>query len=124
MGKPGSAEDRVTEGWDYALRTAAEDFPSLLPLVEEAERTPALRALFPYFGHEWLFFSRYTEFPYSYDLPHGRAEPEGGFLVRAPVGRVELRTRSPREAVRFLLTHLPPGCGPAVLGSADDFEDR
>ncbi len=91
-------------------------------IVEAAYAAPALRALFPLVSHGSLQFSRYTHDPCSHDVPSLHPLFGGGWAVRAGVNRSEVPDRdaaTAAEAVEYLVSVLPEGCGPAVEGPAE-----
>ncbi|MEU4220785.1 DUF6193 family natural product biosynthesis protein [Actinoplanes sp. NPDC026623] len=98
-------------------------------LIEAAYAEPRLRALFPFHSHRSLNFSRCTGFPYTHDVPvitpvAGRYRVTG-WETRSPRGPADIgETGDPRDAVALVVANLPPGCGPAVAGTADDLADR
>src|SRR5262249_37534363 len=100
--------------------------PMLTPLVEKAMAVPALRRLFPFTSLYSLCFSRCTGYPFSGDCPsaapagdirRGAADPR--FRVTDAKGGL-LGEGTAAEAVEWLVQHLPPNCGPAVQGTADE----
>ncbi|MFI6288634.1 DUF6193 family natural product biosynthesis protein [Streptomyces sp. NPDC051018] len=96
-------------------------------LIEAAYAEPELRVLFPYQSHESLHFSRCTRYPYTHDVP-AIVPVDGKYRVigrtaRSPHRPVDIGwADNPRDAVALVLARLPPGCGPAVVGTADDLD--
>jgi hypothetical protein len=92
---------------------------ALLPLVVAARKRNELKVLFPFTSLIRLCFSRCTGFPYSGDCPHAAPAEDGLFLVfdasEQIVGKGNVET-----AVQTLIDHLPPNCGPARKGTAED----
>lgn len=109
----------------------------LIPLVEKAMETPALRQLFPYASHVWLCFSRCTGYPFSGDCPHvcssrwiPTMEARPSNEQREDLGPVKAYTVADAkgkflgegdaaEAIELVVRNLPPNCGPAVHGTRD-----
>jgi hypothetical protein len=97
-------------------------------LIEAAYADPQLRTLFPFHSHRTLNFSRCTDFPYTHDIPVITPLASGRYRVTwwqtrsahipAHIGE----TRDPHEAVAMVVARLPAGCGPAIVGTADDVE--
>ncbi|MCT9010270.1 DUF6193 family natural product biosynthesis protein [Streptomyces rhizosphaerihabitans] len=97
-------------------------------LIEAAYDQPQLRALFPFHSHRSLGFSRCTEFPHTHDVPV--VTPVNGkyrvtwWRTRGPhdgpagIGEAD----NPQDAVALVVAHLPPECGPAVVGTAEDLD--
>src|SRR5258708_4271848 len=99
---------------------------------------PVLRRLFPFTSLVWLCFSRCTGYPFSGDCPSvcssrwipdlaARPTPEQRaalgsekpYTVADSKGRF-LGEGNAAEAIELIVRHLPPNCGPAVQGTADD----
>jgi hypothetical protein len=113
-GAAAEVEARWTEIRDYVRRR----MPKLSPLVEELADIPAVRALYPYTSLHWICLSRCTGYPFSGDCPN--AACTGDSLYEVQLDRTPLGTGSAAEAARLVAAHLPPGCGPAVQGTAED----
>ncbi len=111
----GEVEDR----WQGYLSGIGEQFPELAELVAAAAQRPELRRLFPYTSLNTFCFSRCTGYPFTRDIPHVTPLPSGGYQVAGPDGRV-LGRGSGEEAAELVVRHLPPGCGQAVAGTAED----
>lgn len=111
--------------WMIYRRTAAPYVDH--DLIEAAYAQPRLRALFPFHSHRSLNFSRCTGYPYTHDVPVV-TPVDGGYRVTgwrtgSPGGPVAMgETDNPRDAVALVVARLPPGCGPAVPGTADDLD--
>lgn len=96
-------------------------------LIEASYAHPQLQALFPFHSHGSPNFSRCTGFPYTHDVPV--VTPVDGryrvtwWKTRSPHGPADIgEADDPRDAVALVAAHLPPGCGPAVAGTADDLD--
>lgn len=102
-------------------------FAQLYKLAQIASEAPKLRQLRPYTSVGRFCFSRCLGFPFSYDCPSALWMGEEQFQVygasamnewsKNPVG-----IGNATEAAQMLANALPPGCGPAVLGTADDLK--
>jgi len=97
------------------------DFTELAPFVEAASQRPQLRRLFPYTSLNRFCFSRCTGYPFTLDTPFAQPLEEGGYEVISPSG-VVLGRGDAEAAAELVVANLPPGCGPAVPGTADDLE--
>ncbi|WP_328546331.1 DUF6193 family natural product biosynthesis protein [Streptomyces platensis] len=124
-GSPASqAPEAVAITWRKVRETSDELIDPAA--VEAAYAHPLLRALFPLISHGSLHFSRCTAFPWTNDVPAVYPRSGGGFRVvrmNEPVGSSRQTVGdadSAEEAVALVVAHLPPGCGPAVDGTADD----
>jgi hypothetical protein len=94
-------------------------FPELAPFVEAASRRPQLRQLFPYTSMNIFCFSRCTGYPFTLDTPFVRPVKENWYEVLSASG-VALGRGDAEAAAELVVANLPPGCGPAVPGTADD----
>jgi hypothetical protein len=96
-----------------------QDKSDLLSLVIAAKKRTELCNLFPFTSLASLCFSRCTGYPHSDDCPHAWPTGMGRYKVfdrrRKLVGEGEAE-----QAVQLLIDHLPPGCGHATKGTADD----
>lgn len=109
----------------------------LIPLVEEIQRYPRLRALYPCSSHAALMLSENTEFPYVYRrLPLAIPIDEGIFVVKVwqpPVQRgfwfwrrwhynvpVIVGEGTAETAAALMNELLPADCRPALIGAADE----
>lgn len=110
----------VEHRWQTYLRTLPADFPELADLVKAAAAEPRLRQLFAYTSLNRLCFSRCTGYPFSWDVPHVRPLPGNRYEAVSPKGH-PLGQGDAGEVVRLVVENLPPDCGPAVPGTADQF---
>ncbi|MFE5162987.1 DUF6193 family natural product biosynthesis protein [Streptomyces sp. NPDC056697] len=107
----------VEAGWQK-VRADGRVRPELL---EAAYAEPRLRQLFPWTGMGELHFSRCTEQRWTWDIPYIQPAAEGGYWVSGP-----LRTESvgpaatSAQAVTMVVERLPPGCGPAFVGTPEE----
>jgi hypothetical protein len=93
--------------------------PELAPFVEAASRRPQLRRLFPYTSLNMFCFSRCTGYPFTLDTPFVRPVKKGWYEVVSSSG-VVLGRGGAEAAAELVVANLPPGCGPAMPGTADD----
>ncbi|HEX5244379.1 MAG TPA: DUF6193 family natural product biosynthesis protein [Tepidisphaeraceae bacterium] len=113
----------VRECWlrDIEYFSSDDHKRHLLPVALEAFKDPQLSRLLPVTSHGWLSFSRCTSYPFS---------TPGLWIGGHPDGRCRVRDQSPNErcvgdaktVVAFVVQHLPQNFGPAIHGTADDFE--
>jgi Family of unknown function (DUF6193) len=132
------AAAEVEQKWQalYSHVKSDESKVALTPLVERAMEVPVLRRLFPFTSLDWLCFSRCTGYPFSGDCPSacstrfrfaprltpGQREalgPPRPYTVADSKGNF-LGEGDLAEVVELIIQHLPPNCGPAVQGTADD----
>jgi hypothetical protein len=95
---------------------------SFAALVRIAHAEPPLRQLYPVVGMWELHFSRCTEYPHTWDVPYIGTLGDGRYYVEGP-SRDSPRIAEPGEAssaVAMVVERLPPGCGPALRGTAAD----
>lgn len=107
----------VAAGWLSILAYDDELIDSRA--VRAAYAQPRLRELFPSVSHGTLYLSRCTGYPGSF-VPVVYRLVGGGFKVRArsigSLGEVD----TVEEAYALVVANLPEGCGPAIIGTADD----
>ncbi|MFC9157015.1 DUF6193 family natural product biosynthesis protein [Streptomyces bauhiniae] len=120
----------VEAAWRELVATVGEPSlanrsPLLEPfaeLVRVAHAEPLLRQLYPWTGMWELHFSRCTEFRHTWDIPYIGTLGDGRYYVEGP-SRSSPRiaeTESAPAAIAMVIDRLPPGCGPAFIGSADE----
>ncbi|WSW23645.1 DUF6193 family natural product biosynthesis protein [Streptomyces sp. NBC_01003] len=87
-----------------------------------AHAEPLLRQLFPWTGMWELHFSRCTEIRYPWDIPYISTLSDGRYYVEGPSRSSQgiAETESARAAVAMVIDRLPPHCGPAFMGSAEE----
>lgn len=123
------AGQAVEYQWESLLkRWAMSEEPdtfSPLSLIEAASKHPELRQLFPFTSLYSLHFSRTTGYPFTNDCPF--AIPLGNDRFRALLishqpGNAEtvIGEGDADEVAAMLVANLPPNCGPAVSGTAED----
>jgi hypothetical protein len=111
--------EEVEQRWQTHLKSI--NFSELVPLVQAAARRPPLRQLFPYTSLNMFCFSRTTGYPFTRDTPHVRPLTDGRYEVVSATGTA-LGSGDAEQAADLVVSHLPPGCGPAVAGTAHDLE--
>ncbi|MFG3163384.1 DUF6193 family natural product biosynthesis protein [Streptomyces sp. NPDC048232] len=120
----------VEAAWRKILARAGEarrpeESPLAAPfakLVLVAHAEPLLRQLYPWTGMWELHFSRCTEIRHTWDIPYIGTLADGRYYVEGP-SRTSPRiaeTDSARVAVAMVVDHLPPHCGPAFIGNAEE----
>lgn len=109
----------------------------LAPLAEVLRSHPRLGLLWPFTSMATLCLSRATRYTYTRDCPRTDAIEEGIFRVSgprycmarpvSPAGHRRFWPEYERHGegdiaatVRLLEENLPEGCGPAIVGEADD----
>ncbi|MET8474120.1 DUF6193 family natural product biosynthesis protein [Streptomyces sp. NPDC006422] len=112
-----SSNSVVEAGWQ-AVR---DDGRVRTELLEAAYGEPLLRQLFPWTGMGELHFSRCTEQRWTWDIPYIGPGVEGSYWVLGPlrsewVGQVA----TAQEAIATVVDRLPPGCGPAFMGTPEE----
>ncbi|GGL03121.1 DUF6193 family natural product biosynthesis protein [Streptomyces flaveus] len=121
--------DIVEAAWHKILTTAGEPtrpvgVPLLEPfteLVRVAYAEPLLRQLFPWTGMWELHFSRCTEFRPTWDIPYVGTRKDGRYYVEGPLRMQRIgETDDAQGAVAMVIERLPPGCGPAFVGTAEE----
>ncbi|MFI2415793.1 DUF6193 family natural product biosynthesis protein [Streptomyces sp. NPDC018947] len=120
----------VEAAWHKILTTAGESrqpeesplFAPFAELVLVAHAVPLLRQLYPWTGMWELHFSRCTESRYTWDIPYIGTLRDGRYYVEGP-SRTSPRiaeTDSAQAAIAMVIDHLPPHCGPAFIGNAEE----
>lgn len=111
--------EEVEERW----RSYIEDigFPELVSFVKAASQRPQLRQLFPYTSLNRFCFSRCTGYPFTGDTPFVRPLKEGQYEVVSASDKV-LGRGNAEEAAELVVANLPPNCGPAVAGTAEEMD--
>lgn len=120
----------VEAAWHKILTTAGEPrrpeesplFAPFAELVLEAHAEPQLRQLYPWTGMWELHFSRCTEIRHTWDIPYIGTLGDGRYYVEGP-SRTSPRiaeTDSAQAAVAMVIDRLPPHCGPAFIGNAEE----
>lgn len=91
--------------------------------LDEAYAQPRLRQLFPWTGMGELHFSRCTGHRWTWDIPYIQPAAEGGYWVSGPLRtQVVGQAATAAQAVAMVVEHLPPGCGPAFVGSPQELD--
>jgi hypothetical protein len=110
--------EEVEMQWQQYLASPAARFPGLRTFIVAAAAEPRLRQLFPFTSLNRFFFSRCTGYPFTRDTPH--VIPLGGakYEVMSCSGE-SLGRGDAADAVALVVAALPPDCGPAVPGTAE-----
>ncbi|MFJ5900130.1 DUF6193 family natural product biosynthesis protein [Streptomyces sp. NPDC093064] len=68
-----------------------------------------------------MHFSRCTESRWTWDIPYIMPAAGGKYLVAGPL-RIESvgPAATPEQAVAMVVDRLPPGCGPAFVGTPEE----
>lgn len=101
-----------------------DDAMSPLPLIDAASKHPKLRQLFPFTSLYTLRFSRTTGYPFTNDCPYATPLGKGRFRASANYDVEKegdlIGEGDADEVVAMLVANLPPDCGPAVDGTAEE----
>ncbi|WP_406303169.1 DUF6193 family natural product biosynthesis protein [Streptomyces sp. NBC_00885] len=113
------AADIVSAKWQTVLAYA--DHKINPATTRAAYAQPRLRELFPVVSHGVLYLNRCTGFPAPADVPVVYRLSGGGFQVVRESDGVNLgEPTTLEEAFALVVANLPEGCGPAIIGTADD----
>lgn len=111
---------RLMNGYfTYLLHSNKKYSP--IPVIKAAMKRPELRRLFPYTSLTRLCFSRTTGYPFTHDCPVIEPQGNGRYSVYMPNSQEIIGEGTADQAVEMVVKNLPPNCGPAVNGTADDF---
>jgi hypothetical protein len=95
---------------------------SPIPFINAAMKKPELRQLFPFTSLSTLCFSRTTGYPFfTKDCPSVASQGNGKYCVYASGSHEVIGEGTIDEVLEIAIKHLPPNCGAAVNGTADDF---
>lgn len=97
-----------------SLPTGSPQLEPFVELVRVAYDEPLLRQLYPWTGMWELHFSRCTESRYTWGIPYVRTLGDGRYCVGGP------SQSSPQAAIAAVVDRLPPRCGPAFIGTAEE----
>ncbi|GGU47795.1 hypothetical protein GCM10010211_09870 [Streptomyces albospinus] len=121
----------AARAWNKILTTAGEPAPPVgTPLLESfsemvrvAYAEPRLRQLYPWTGMRELHLSRCTESRPTWDTPRFGTLGGGRYYVEGPSGSSPriAATGSTQAAVDEVIARLPPGCGLAFVGNAEEW---
>ncbi|MFE5592623.1 DUF6193 family natural product biosynthesis protein [Streptomyces sp. NPDC056549] len=118
-----AAAELVAAQWSRLLEDDGEIVDPAT--VRAAHAQPRLRQLFPGVSHGVMFFSRCTGFPAAQVGGQVYPRREGRVWVRGPLGVGTLgEVDTLEEAFALVVSSLPEGCGPAVLGDANEVRRR
>ena len=110
--------EEVEMRWRGYLASLGERFPELTAFVTAAAAEPRLRQLFPFTSLNRFCFSRCTGYPFTRDTPHVVPLGRDQYEVMSYSGE-SLGHGNALEAVALAVAALPPNCGPAVAGTAE-----
>ncbi|MCX4819179.1 DUF6193 family natural product biosynthesis protein [Streptomyces sp. NBC_01142] len=114
-----AAADIVAARWQSILTYDDDRIDSAM--VQAAHAHPHLRELYPGVSHGALYVNRCTGFPGPGDVGALFRRAGGGFMViRHSDGVVLGEPDTLEEAIELIVANLPEGCGPAIIGTADD----
>jgi Family of unknown function (DUF6193) len=117
MGRTEPYEAVVEAGW----QDVRDDGRVRAELLDAAYAEPRLRRLFPWTGMGELHFSRCTGKRWTWDIPYIQPVAGGGYWVSGPSRDQTVGpAASAREAVAMVVARLPPGCGPAFVGTPEE----
>jgi len=105
--------------FDFLIHSNRKYSP--LPIIKAAMRRPELRQLSPYTSLNSLCFSRTTGYPFTRDCPVIDLLGNRRYSVRMPDSQEVIGEGTVDEVLDMVIEHLPENCGPAVSGTADDF---
>lgn len=108
--------------WQECQRYIPQQFPELVPFLNQASQNTILRQLFPFTSLNRFCFSRCTGFPYSYDCPIVSPLRNGLYEVLDSKEK-RIGEGSVAEAVEMVISHLPLNCGAAQKGTAKDLDE-
>lgn len=110
--------------WLVSEEPSHSAMKAVVPLFEAACARPQLRQLLPFTSHTTLCFSRTTGYPFPMDCPYAYPLRGGDYRVATRPARgddeVVIGEGDAERAAALLVAHLPPDCGPARHGSAED----
>ncbi|HKE55328.1 MAG TPA: DUF6193 family natural product biosynthesis protein [Pyrinomonadaceae bacterium] len=110
--------EEVEMRWRQYLASVGERFPELTAFVSAAAAEPKLRQLFPFTSLNRFCFSRCTGYPFTHDTPEVVPLGSDEYEVISSSGE-SLGRSNAAGAVALAVAALPPDCGPAVPGTAD-----
>ena len=120
--KPTAADyergEEVEMRWRQYVASLGERFPELTAFVAAAAAEPKLRQLFPFTSMNRFCFSRCTGYPFTRDTPHVVPLGADEYEVISSSGE-SLGRSNAAGAVALTVAALPPDCGPAVPGTAE-----
>lgn len=115
--------EEVEMRWQEYLASLAETLPELRAFVTAAAAEPKLRQLFPFTSLNRFCFSRCTGYPFTRDTPHVVPLGRDQYEVISSSGE-SLGRGNAADAVALAVAALPPNCGPAVPGTAEQLSGR
>ncbi len=110
--------EEVEMRWREYLASPGKTFRELTAFAAAAAAEPKLRQLFPFTSMNSFCFSRCTGYPFTRDTPHVVPLGRGEYEVISCSGE-SLGRGTAADAVALVVSALPPNCGPAVPGTAE-----
>ena len=110
--------EEVEMQWQDCLASFGTRFPKLMAFVNAAAAEPKLRQLFPFTSLNYFCFSRCTGYPFTQDTPVVVPLGQDQYEIMSYSGE-SLGRGNAAEAVAIAVAALPPNCGPAVPGTAE-----
>ena len=112
--------EEAEQRWQEYRDSLGKSIYGIEAFVAAAMAEPKLRQLFPYVTFlNRVCFSRCTGWPFTCDTPQVVALSRNQYEVISSHGK-SLGRGNAAEAVALVVAALPPNCGPAVPGTADD----
>lgn len=108
----------VEARWQEYLAHLPAQFPDLGPILQAAAARQELRQLFPFTSMTTFCLSRCTGYPFTTDTPSVTPLGHDDYEVRS--GKKKLGRGNAQIAIELVVRGLPPNCGPAVAGTAED----
>lgn len=96
-----------------------QNFPELVPFLNEASNNSRLNKLFPFTSMNTFHFSRCTGYPFSRDCPVVMPLEGNKYKVFLP-NREFIGEGNAKEAVELIIQNLPPNTNSAIRGTKDD----
>jgi hypothetical protein len=110
-------QEATEAGWQ-AVRDDGRVRPELVAL---AYAEPRLRQLFPWTGMGELHFSRCTGSPWTWDIPYVMPDADGAYFVAGPHRNQTVGpAATAQDAIAMVVERLPPGTGPAFVGTPEE----
>lgn len=109
----------VVRRWQSYLKAVNDRFPDLASFIQVASEQPELSQLYPFNNYHSFCFSRCTGYPFTMDTPYVTPSGDGQYHVFSPNGML-LGHCDADAAVRMVVENLPPNCGPAIPGTAEE----
>lgn len=113
----------VQFAWEHYFESTKKYNTEIREFIKAAYKKKQLKELFPYMSLNRFCFSRCTGFPYTNDIP--LVAPAGSDLYQiVDYNQTKVFAEGNAEFIaEKLIEFLPPGCGPAVKGTAKDLNN-